>query len=190
MRHGLTRVDELVATLLPRVALASHLQPSQLLDEDVVPPAKVAAKVHALRELVRRGGRADDLLGSRINSSRDIAAHYIPLLRGDTVESLHVVGLDNRNAVRLMQCVCRGGISSCAVTPRDILRPLLLNACAAAVVVHNHPSGETRPSQEDLVLTERIARGAEVLGVRLLDHIIVGDGSHFSFVDSGLLITR
>ena len=55
MRSGPTRVDELVATLLPKVSLPSHLTPAQLLDADVVPPAKYAAKVLALRELVRRG---------------------------------------------------------------------------------------------------------------------------------------
>lgn len=190
MRNGPTRIDELVAAILPKAPLPSHLRPSQLLDEDVVPPAKVAAKVLALRELVRRGARHADLVGSRIASSKDIAAHYLPMLRGDTMESLHVVGLDARNGVRLMQCVCRGGVTSCAVTPRDILRPLVLNACAAGIVVHNHPSGDPSPSAEDTALTERIARGAELLGIRLLDHVVVGSEAHFSFLDTGLLTRR
>jgi DNA repair protein RadC len=190
VRHGPTRIDELVAAILPKAPLPSHLRPSQLLDEDVVPPPKVAAKVLALRELVRRGGRSEELIASRISSSKDIAAHYLPLLRGDTMESLHVVGLDSRNAVRSMQCVCRGGISSCAVSPREILRPLLLNACAAGVIVHNHPSGDPSPSAEDIALTERIARGAEVLGIRLLDHVVIGGEGHFSFLDAGLLPRR
>jgi DNA repair protein RadC len=187
MRSGPTRIDELVAAILPKAPLPAHLRPSQLLDEDVVPPARVAAKVRALRELVRRGARHEDLVGSRINSSKDVAAHYLPLLRGDTMESLHVVGLDARNAVRLLQCVSRGGVASCAVTPRDILRPLVLNACAAAIAVHNHPSGDPSPSGEDIALTERIARGAEVLGIRLVDHVVIGGAGHFSFRDAGLL---
>lgn len=190
MRHGPTRIDELVAAILPKAPLPSHLRPSQLLDEDVVPPAKVAAKVLALRELIRRGGRSEDLLGSRIGSSKDVAAHYLPLLRGDTMESLHLVGLDSRNAVRFMHCVCRGGVSSCAVSPRDLLRPLVLNACVAGIVIHNHPSGDPSPSPEDIALTERIARGAELLGMRLLDHVVIGADGHFSFLDAGLLPRR
>ncbi|MFO0680534.1 MAG: JAB domain-containing protein [Sandaracinus sp.] len=187
MRSGPTRVDELVATLLPKVSLPSHLTPAQLLDADVVPPAKYAAKVLALRELVRHGGRPDDLVDTRIASSADIAAYYLPRLRGDTMESLHVVGLDARQHVRFTQCVARGGISSCAVTPRDVLRPVLLNASAAMVVVHNHPSGDPSPSPEDVALTERLVRGAEVLGVRVLDHVVIGAQGHFSFLDAGML---
>lgn len=183
MTPALTRVDELVATLLPNMAYASHLQPSQLLDDAVVPPAAVAAQVLALRELMRCGGRADDLLGSTVTTSMDIGAHYFPLLRSDVVESVHVVGLDSRNAVRLMQCVCRGGITSCSTVPRDILRPLLLNACASMIIVHNHPSGDPTPSPEDHAFTERMTYAANIVGLRILDHVIIGSERYFSFLD-------
>jgi DNA repair protein RadC len=163
------------------------LPPRLLLDEAVVPPAKVAAKVHALRELIRTGGRAEDLLDRRITSSKDVAAHYLARLRGDTMESFHVVGLDARNGVRVMQCVARGGVSRCALVPRDVLRPIVLNACAGFIAVHNHPSGDPTPSSEDIALTRDLARGAEVLGIRLVDHVVVGADSHYSFVDAGLL---
>jgi DNA repair protein RadC len=187
LRRGPTRIDELVAIILPTASVPAHLTPSQLLDDAVVPPARVAAKVLALRELVRRGPRAEDLLEQRIASSADIAAHYVPLLRGDTMESLHIVGLDNRSRVRIKRCVARGGISSCAVTPSDVLRPLVLNACSAGVVVHNHPSGDPSPSPEDIALTERLVVGAGVLGLKIIDHVIVGAERHFSFLDGGLL---
>jgi DNA repair protein RadC len=190
MRRGTSRVDELVATLLPKVALPAHLTPGQLLDGDVVPPAKHEAKVLALRELVRHGGRPDDVLGGRVASSADIAAFYLPRLRDDTMESLHVVGLDTKNHVRLAQCVARGGISTCSVVPRDVLRPVLLNASDALVLVHNHPSGDPKPSAEDIAFTERVVRGAELLGVRVLDHIVIGAHDHFSFRDAGLLPAR
>ncbi len=187
MRRGVDDIDELVATLLPRVPLPAHLRPSHLLDDAVVPPAKHATKVLALRELVRRGGRADNLLHERVGSSRDVAEFFLPRLRGDTMESLHVVGLDAKNRVRLMQCVARGGVSSCAVTPRDVLRPLILNAVVGGIVLHNHPSGDPQPSSDDVALTQRLARGAEVLGIRLLDHVIIGAEGYFSFLDAGLL---
>ncbi len=182
-----SRVDELVAILLPKVALPSHLTPAQLLDGDVVPPTKHAAKVLALRELVRHGGRPDDLIDTRIASSADVAAYYLPRLRGDTMESLHVVGLSSKHHVRFTQCVARGGISSCAVAPRDILRPVLLNASTALVLIHNHPSGDPTPSAEDIALTERVVQAADVLGVRVLDHVVIGARGHVSFLDAGLL---
>lgn len=190
MRRGPTRIDELVAMILPTAAVPAHLTPSQLLDDAVEPPTRVAAKVLALRELVRRGRRPDDLLEQRIATSADIAAHYMPLLRGDTMESLHIVGLDSRNRVRIKRCVARGGTSSCAVTPTDVLRPLVINACAAGIVVHNHPSGDPSPSPEDIALTERLVAGASVLGLKLIDHVIVAAEGHFSFLDAGLLTRR
>jgi DNA repair protein RadC len=190
VRAGPTRVDELVATILPKTSLPSHLRPSQLLDPDVVLPAHAAAKVLALRELIRIGGRSGDIIDTPIASSSDIAAYYMPRLRDDTMESIHLVGLDTRNRVRFAMCVCRGGISSCAVHPRDLLRPLVLNAAAAACIVHNHPSGDPSPSPEDIALTERVAKAAEVLGIRLLDHVVIGRDTHFSFLDAGLLPRR
>jgi DNA repair protein RadC len=187
VRGGPTRIDELVAAVLPRAPLPAHLPPRLLLDADFVPPAKVAAKVLALRELIRSGGRAEDLLERRITSSKDVAEHYLALLRGDTMESFHVVGLDSRHGVRVMQCVARGGVSRCALVPRDVLRPIVINACAALIAVHNHPSGDPSPSAEDIALTDELTKGAELLGVRFVDHLVVGADRYFSFVDSGLL---
>jgi len=168
--------------------MPKHLRPSQLLEDAVVPPARIAAKVLALRELVRNGGRSEKLVERRIGSSREVAEYFGPRLRDAVNESLHVVGLDAKNQVRLVQCVARGGITWCAVTPADVLRPLLLNACHAGIVVHNHPSGDPTPSREDIELTDRLAKGANLLGLDLLDHVIVGADGSFSFLDGGLLL--
>ena len=185
MRRGPTEVDDWVATLLPRAALPKHLKPSDLLDDSVIPPAKVAEKVEALRKLVKNGGRSEPL-SDRIVSSRDIAEFFGPRLRGDAMESIYIVGLDAKNRVRFTHLSARGGGTSCCVSPSDLLRPLVLNACAGAVIIHNHPSGDPSPSPEDIALTERVQRGAELLGIKLLDHVIVGRG-YFSFLDAGLL---
>lgn len=185
MRRGATEIDAWVATLLPRAPLPDHLRPADLLDEAVVPPAKVAEKVMALRKLVKSGGRSEPLT-DRIASSRDVAAYFEPRLRGDTMESIWVVGLDAKNRVVLQHLSARGGLTSCSVTPADLLRPVVLNACAGAIMIHNHPSGDPTPSAEDVALTQRVQRGAELLGIKLLDHIIIGRAGYFSFLDAGL----
>jgi DNA repair protein RadC len=71
--------------------------------------------------------------------------------------------------------------------PRQVFRPLLLNACSAFILVHNHPSGEPTPSSEDVTITARLRKVGELVGVSLLDHVIVSAGGHFSFADAGLL---
>ena len=72
----------------------------------------------------------------------------------------------------------------------DIVRVSVLNACAAFVLVHNHPSGDPQPSADDVALTERVARAGDLLGIRLLDHVIVAADGYASFLDNGLLTTR
>jgi DNA repair protein RadC len=181
------RIDELVRAILPRNSIPSHVRPAHLLDDDVVPPPRISSKVLALRELLRSGGRLGDLVDTAIATSRDVAEYYQPRLCSDVVESLHIAGLDAKNRVLLSMCVARGGVASCAVTPRDILRPLVLNACVSGIVVHNHPSGDPQPSAADIALTDQLKRGADVLGVRLLDHIVIGASGYFSFLDAGLL---
>ena len=107
------------------------------------------------------------------------------------MESLWVVGMDNRMRVVLRHQVCRGGSTMVAALPRDLLRPLILAArCSSGIVVHNHPSGDPSPSPEDIAFTENIVKAGDALGLRLLDHIIVASEGSFSFLDAGLLRRR
>ncbi len=179
-----SRVDELVEKLLPRVP--KHLRPSHLLDDAVVPPAHIADRVLALRELLVTGGRDTPLTG-KLGSSRDVARHFIPRLRAQATESIWLVGLDIRHRVLVTRSIAQGGASACALSPRDVLRPLLLNNCSAFVIVHNHPSGDPAPSSEDTAITRRLADAGRLVGIELLDHVIVAAEGHFSFLDSGLL---
>ena len=189
MTDGPTRIDELIRRVLPRAALPAHVRPSMLLDDAVVTPARVADKVEALRQLVRSGGRDSDLF-DRIASSRNIADHFIPRLGTHPTESLWVVGVNAKNVPRVVHCVARGGVENCAVAVRDIVRVPVLNACSAFVLVHNHLSGDPAPSADDVALTERVARAGDLLGIRLLDHVVVAASSYASLLDMGLLTPR
>ncbi|MGE0790088.1 MAG: JAB domain-containing protein [Sandaracinaceae bacterium] len=186
MTDGPTRIDELIRRVLPRAALPAHVRPSMLLDDAVTPPARVADKVEALRQLIRSGGRDFDLF-DRIASSRDIADHFIPRLGTHPMESLWVVGVNAKNVPRVVHCVARGGVESCNVAVRDIARVPVLNACSGFVLVHNHPSGDPAPSADDVALTERVARAGDLLGIRLLDHVVVAASGYASLLDMGLL---
>lgn len=102
-------------------------------------------------------------------------------------EFFGVLCLSSANAPIGFATVSIGGLASAAVDLRTALKPPLLTNAAAFIVTHNHPSGEPSPSQEDIALTERIAKAAQIVGLRLLDHIIVTDTQSFSFLDAGLL---
>jgi DNA repair protein RadC len=86
-----------------------------------------------------------------------------------------------------MEVVSVGSLTASVVTPRELFKSAILASAAAIVISHNHPSGEPAPSQEDIRLTERISKAGEILGIKLLDHVIIGELGHYSFSDAGRL---
>ena len=104
-------------------------------------------------------------------------------------EHLLVLTVDTRNRLIGINTVSVGSLNSSLGHPREIFKAAILQNAAAIILAHNHPSGDPTPSSEDRALTERIKQAAELLGIRLLDHIVVGDGTErfFSFLDEGLL---
>ena len=80
-----------------------------------------------------------------------------------------------------------GGLAFTVVKAADVFRAAVIAGARAIVLVHNHPSGDPCPSSDDVVLTDRMRRAGEIIGIDLLDHVVLGDGSHYSFLDAGLL---
>lgn len=149
-------------------------------------PTKAARLVAAV-ELGRRVTARPLERRARISSSRDVDAAFRPRLADLDVELFCAVALDAKSRpIRELE-IARGGLSACPVAPADVFRALVREAAASVIVVHNHPSGEPTPSPEDVALTDRLARAGEILGIRLLDHVVIGREGYFSFLDAGLL---
>ncbi len=146
-----------------------------------------AAAVKAGLTLGRRAACTERSRGKRISSSVDVHRRLSPMLRHLDREIFITVLLDARHRVIRDVRVAEGGLTACAVQPRDVLEPAVRECAAAVIFAHNHPSGDPSPSQEDLVLTRRLVVAAEALGIRVLDHIVVGDGRFVSFQERGLM---
>jgi DNA repair protein RadC len=115
-----------------------------------------------------------------------------PEMRRLRTESLRVILLDTRYRLLHIEEVSLGSLNESIAHPREIFRPALTYSAYAVIVVHNHPSGDSSPSQTDHSLTRRLAEAAELLQIKLLDHIIIGaptEGSlgYFSFKEAGVL---
>lgn len=151
-----------------------------------VGPSK-AARIVAAVELGRRVVERPLVRGARIGSSRDIDAALRPRLARAQSEHFIALPLDAKNRAIGEIRISVGGLTACPVAPSDVFRALVREAAAAVIFVHNHPSGEPTPSAEDVALTERLCRAGELLGVRVLDHVILGHEGYFSFLDAGLL---
>jgi DNA repair protein RadC len=106
-------------------------------------------------------------------------------------ESLRVILLDTRYRLLQMEEISIGSVNESIAHPRDVFRPAVISSAYAVIVVHNHPSGDPSPSQSDHSLTRRLAEAAELLQIKLLDHIIIGRRlrrlPYFSFKEAGVL---
>lgn len=85
------------------------------------------------------------------------------------------------------EVISEGSLTSSIVHPREVFMPAVRDSAGAVVFVHNHPSGDPRPSEEDIAVTRRLSQAAEVIGIPILDHLIIGDGEYSSFKEAGLL---
>jgi DNA repair protein RadC len=151
-----------------------------------VGPGK-ASRILAAIELGRRVVSRPLPRRARIGSSREVYAALRPRLGDADTERFLAIALDAKNRPVAELEIARGGLSACPVSPADVFRALLREAAAGVVFVHNHPSGEPSPSSEDVALTERLRLAGDLLGVRVLDHVIIGREGWFSFLDAGLL---
>lgn len=122
-----------------------------------------------------------------VRSSRDAYELLKHAFIQPSKESIIALHINVRGRVVELETVAMGTIDQCPVSPSDLFRRAIILSASQVIVGHNHPSGEPSPSPQDQFLTLLLQEASEVLGLRLLDHIIVGDGDYYSFRDSGLL---
>jgi DNA repair protein RadC len=144
-----------------------------------------AALVVAVLEIARRHGESAFRMGQAFRGSGDVYAHFRERLATEKRECFYAVLLDNKHRKIRDVAVSQGSLTASIVHPRDVFAPVVRESAAAVIFVHNHPSGDPTPSREDIEITRRLRDVGELMGVRVLDHIVVGRGRYVSFVDDG-----
>lgn len=142
-------------------------------------------RLAALVEFSKRFGEQEFVPGAAFRGSSDIYAHFRERLASEPVEYFYAVLLDNKHRKLRDVLVSKGSLSSSIVHPRDVYAQVIRHSAAAVIFVHNHPSGDPTPSKEDLEITRRLREVGDLVGVRVLDHIVIGRGRYVSFVDDG-----
>ena len=122
---------------------------------------------------------------SPLTTSVTATALLRPLFAGLDREQFLVCGLDAKHRIIGVNIVSIGSLTLAIVHSREVFKPLILMNAAAWICAHNHPSCDVTPSEEDRVLTNRLKQGADLLGIRLLDHLILTDERSYSFADQG-----
>ena len=143
-----------------------------------------AATVLAALEIGRRIASAKPIEKIHLSCPQDVADFLMTRLRYAAKEQFVVILLNNKNKVIGTEVVSEGSLSSSIVHPREVFAPAILHHAAAIMVAHNHPSGDPKPSIEDEEVTRQLLRSGKVLGIPMIDHVIIGDGNYYSFLEN------
>ena len=146
-----------------------------------------AIQLKCIGELSKRMASAVARPGLSFNDPITIAKYYMEHLRHEEQEVLIVMLLDGKNHLIGEQTLSRGTVNATLITPREVFLEAMKFHAVSVILVHNHPSGDPTPSDDDVKITERVYRSGELLGVRLLDHVVIGDHKYVSFRELGLL---
>jgi len=183
-----TAVD-LARELLDRYESLQKLfsrSPSELTTVKGIGPAK-AAILSAAFELVRRIQSRKDADRPLFKRSSDVAGHYLPLMRDLRKEVFKVLLLNRANRFIKEVFISEGTLDASVVHPRDVFREALLEPAAGIILIHNHPSGNPSPSDEDLRITKQLVDAGRLLGIKVYDHIILAGETYRSLADEGLI---
>lgn len=134
-------------------------------------------------QLVREG--SSPFVRRKLSRSSDVYAAFRDLCAAADRESFWTILLDTKHRIIGIEEAAKGSLTCTVVHPREIYKSVLLTNAAAVIFVHNHPSGDPTPSREDLEITRRLRDAGELLGVRVLDHVVIGFCHFVSFVDDG-----
>lgn len=146
-----------------------------------------AATVLAALEIGRRIASAKPIEKIHFSCPQDAADFLMPRLRYAAKEQFVVILLNGKNKIIGTEVVSEGSLSNSVVHPREVYAPAIVQHAATIMVAHNHPSGDPAPSAEDREITKMLEHSGKVLGIPLLDHIIIGDGRYYSFLENDAL---
>jgi DNA repair protein RadC len=148
--------------------------------------AKSISIIAAL-ELGRRRKLSEALEKPKITSSKDAYNIIFPLISDLQHEEFWVLLLNRSNKIIDKNKISQGGVAGTVIDVKIILKKAIEKLASSVILCHNHPSGNTEPSEADMGITRKLKEAAEVMDIKLLDHLIVADNSYFSFLDEGIL---
>ena len=164
-----------------------HKSPAELCRTDGIGPAR-AAQILAALAMASRVGEQKLIKGEGFAGSRDVFDHFYSKLRYDKRERFLCVLLDIKNRILREVEISTGGLNASMIQPREILRAAVAESAGAIILVHNHPSGNPQPSADDVNVTLQLKTACDAVGIRLLDHIIIGEEGYVSLADEGKLM--
>jgi DNA repair protein RadC len=146
-----------------------------------------ATVIKACMEIARRFQQVLLMPGEVLDSCQKVFAHFHESLRAEKREKFYCVLLDCKNRVLKNELISVGSLNMAIVHPREVFVVAIRESANKVLLVHNHPSGDAEPSPEDINITQRLQKVGYLVGIEVVDHVIIGNGRYFSFLEQGLM---
>lgn len=189
--------DKLEILLGKRLAAAVNVTVQDMFEyelqhwEFLIENKKDASKIYSILQAVKELCTARNLSlldkGAIMKSSALVFEHFQEVLRNEKREHFYSVLLDSKHRIIRKDLVSVGSLNLSIVHPREVFAPAIRESASCVLFVHNHPSGDPTPSHEDIQVTKRLIQVGELVGIKVLDHVIIGSGSYTSFVEAKLM---
>jgi DNA repair protein RadC len=162
----------------------SQINITQLMKVHGIKESK-AAQISACFEIARRLESFNGDEKPKISSPEDVYRRLFPRMREQKKELFIELCLDTKNQILKEEVISMGSLNANVVHPREVFKLALTESAAHIIVAHNHPSGDPTPSREDIEITKKLVETGNIMGITVLDHVIIGDGRHFSLKEAG-----
>ncbi|SHJ89935.1 DNA replication and repair protein RadC [Geosporobacter subterraneus DSM 17957] len=146
-----------------------------------------ACQIVSAIEIGRRIAKSAPLQSSQITSPRDVANMFMEEMRYYKKEYFKILLMNTKNVIIATEVISIGNLNASLVHPREVFVRAIKKSAAAIILLHNHPSGNPQPSQEDISITKRLIEAGAIIGIEVLDHIIIGDGCYKSLKELSII---
>lgn len=187
-KNGLTAMDcaRMLLTRYSNLRNIAKISSTELFGIPGIGPGK-ASRILSAFEMAKRTAAQKKERGMVFSNSQDVFEAYSMRLRDEKQEIFTVMMLDSKNRFLREERISLGTLNHSIVHPREVFKSAIRESAASVILVHNHPSGDSSPSGEDIRLTDRLVAGGKLLGIQVLDHLIIGEAKYYSFCDQGRL---
>jgi DNA repair protein RadC len=162
----------------------SQINLTQLMKVHGIKESK-AAQISACFEIARRLESFNSVEKPKISSPEDVYRRLFPRMREQKKEMFIELCLDTKNQILKEEVISVGSLNANVVHPREVFKLALTESAAHIIVAHNHPSGDPTPSREDIEITKKLVETGNIMGITVLDHVVIGDGRHYSMKEAG-----